>query len=75
MNKSPCPDYAEHRLNARFFHKLEVGYQKRVQRCPPRDGLRGDAWPEDRPLREKLYGDLAELKRTAAFVWTTRVDV
>ena len=39
------------------------------------DGLKGDTQPENRPLREKLYGDLAELKRTAAFVRATGADV
>ena len=38
-------------------------------------GLRVDTWPEKRPLREKLYNDLVELKRTAAFARATEVDV
>ena len=45
------------------------------QRCRLHEGPRGDTWPEGRPLREKLYGDLAELKRTAAFVRATGVDI
>ena len=46
-----------------------------LQHCPLHDGLRGDTWPENRPLREKLYADLVELKRTAAFVRATGMDV
>ena len=30
-------------------------------------------WPEPKPLRNKLYGSLEELKRAAAFVRTTVV--
>ena len=35
-----------------------------LQHCPLPDGLRDNTWPENRPLREKLYGDLVQLKRT-----------
>ena len=42
-----------------------------LQHCPLHVGLRGDTWPENRHLREKLLGDFAELKKTAAFVRTT----
>ena len=51
-----------------------------LQHCPQHDGRRGDTWPEKRPLREKLreklYSDLGELERTAAFVrghWSGRL--
>ena len=76
------------RLNAHLFHKLKIGQSEMVpmilpkmttehflQHCPLHVGLRGDTWPENRPLRERLYGDLAELKRTAAFVTASGVDV
>ena len=33
------------------------------------------AWPEETPLREKLYGDLVALRKTASFVRATDVDV
>ena len=46
-----------------------------LQHCPLHDGLRCDTWSENRPLRERLYGDLAEMKRTVAFVTATEVNV
>ena len=39
------------------------------------DGLGGDTWLGNRPLREKLYADLVELKRTAPLVRATGVDI
>ena len=33
------------------------------------------AWPEETPLREKLYGDLVALKKTASFVRAAGVDI
>ena len=32
-------------------------------------------WPEPKPLRDKLYGNLEELKSTAAFLWATGIYV
>ena len=74
--------------NAHLFNKLETGQsemcscdttpvitERLLQHCPFHDGLRRAAWPENRPLREKLYGDLVEPKRTAAFVTAKGVDV
>ena len=47
-----------------------------LQRCPLQDAWRCTAWPEETPPKEKLYGDLAALKRTvAAFMRATGVDV
>ena len=46
-----------------------------LQHCPLQDGPRRAALSEEAVLREKLYGDLAELKRTAVFVKVTGVDV
>ena len=46
-----------------------------LQHCPLHDGLRVVTWPEITPLREKLYSDRTELKRTAAFVKAAGVDV
>ena len=46
-----------------------------LRHCPLHDGRRRATWPEITPLKEKLYGDLAELKTKAAFVTTTGVDV
>ena len=45
-----------------------------LQDCPLQDIPRLAAWPEERPLREKLYGDLAVLRKTASFVRATGVD-
>ena len=33
--------------------------------------LSRDMWPEPTPLRDKLYSNLEELRRTAAFVRVT----
>ena len=37
-----------------------------LQHCQLHDGLRRDVWPEPTPLRDKLCGNLEELRRTAA---------
>ena len=42
-----------------------------LQHCRLHDAMRRDMWPEPTPLRDKLYGNLEELRRTAAFVRTT----
>ena len=76
------------RRKAHLFHKLKIGplemcpcdtapvtTEHNVQNCPRHDCLRGDTCPENRPLREKQYGDLADLKRTAVFVRAIGVDV
>ena len=39
-----------------------------LHHCRLHDALRRDIWREPKPLRDKLYGKLEELKRTAAFV-------
>ena len=39
-----------------------------LQHCQLHDVLRRVMWPQPIPLRDKLYGNLEELKRTAAFV-------
>ena len=39
------------------------------------DALRRDMWPEPMILRDKLYGNLEELKRTAAFVRATGISL
>ena len=38
-----------------------------LQHCQLHDALRRDMWPEPKPLGDKFYGSLEELKRTAAF--------
>ena len=37
--------------------------------------LRQETWPEDPPLRDRLYGNLAALRRTAAYVRGTGVSI
>ena len=39
------------------------------------DTLRKTARPEDLPLTEKLYGDMAALRRTATFVRGSGVSI
>ena len=46
-----------------------------LQHCQLHDALRWDVWPEPTPLRVKLYGNLEELRRTAAFVRATEISV
>ena len=36
--------------------------------------MRRDTWPEPTPLRNKLYGNLEELRRTAVFVRATGIS-
>ena len=45
-----------------------------LQHCRVHDALRQDMWPEPTLLRDKLYGNLEEL-RTAAFVRTTGIPI
>ena len=44
-----------------------------LQHCQLHDALRRDMWPV--PLRDKLYGNLEEVRRTAAFVRATGISV
>ena len=46
-----------------------------LQHCQQHDALRRDMWPEPIPLRDKLYRNLEELRRTAAFVRATGISV
>ena len=46
-----------------------------LQHCPVQDDPRRAALPKATVLRDKLYGDLGELKRTAAFVKAIGMDV
>ena len=52
-----------------------VTTQHLLQDCPLHDVLRQEAWPEDPPLRDRLYGILAALRRTAAYVRGTGVAI
>ena len=46
-----------------------------LQHCRLHDALRWDVWPEQTLLRDKLYGNLEELRRTAASVRTTGISI
>ena len=39
-----------------------------LQHCQLHDAMRRDVWPEPIPPRDKLYGYMEKLTRTAAFV-------
>ena len=49
--------------------------QHLLQHCRLHDALRRDMWPEPTLLRDKLYGNLEELRRTAAFVRATGISI
>ena len=49
--------------------------ERLLQHCQLHDALRQDMWPEAIPLRDKFYGNLEELRRTAAFVRATGISV
>ena len=72
------------RLNAHMYYKFKVGESEMrpcnadimtaehlLQHCRLHDALRRDMYPEPTLLRDKLDGNLEELRRTAAFVRTT----
>ena len=45
-----------------------------LQHCQPHDALRQDMWPEPPLLKDKLYGNMEELRRTTAFVRATGIS-
>ena len=76
------------RLNAHMYNKFEVGESEMcpcnadimtaehlLQRCRLHDAMRRDTWPEPTLLRDKLYGNMEELRRTAAFVRATGISI
>ena len=46
-----------------------------LQHCRLHDAMRRDTWPDPTLLRDKLYGNLEELRRTAAFVRATGISI
>ena len=46
-----------------------------LQHCRLHDAMRWDMWPEPMLLRDKLYGNLEELRRTATFVRATGISI
>ena len=76
------------RLNAHMYNKFKVGESEMcpcnadimtaehlLQHCPLHDAMRRGTWPEPTLLRDKLYGNLEELRRTAAFVRATSISI
>ena len=76
------------RLNVHMYNKFKVGESEMrpcnadimsaehlLQHCRLYDTLRRDTWPEPTLLRDKLCGNLEELRRTAAFVRTTGISI
>ena len=76
------------RLNAHMYNKFKVGESEMcpcnadimtaehlLQHCRLHDAMRRDTWPEPTLLRDKLYGNLEELRRTAAFVRATGISI
>ena len=46
-----------------------------LQHCRLHDAMSRDMWPEPMLLKDKLFGNLDELWRTAAFVRTTGISI
>ena len=76
------------RLNAHMYNKFKVGESEMcpcnadimiaehlLQHCRLYDAMRRDTWPEPTLLRDKLHGNLEELRRTAAFVRATGISI
>ena len=76
------------RLNAHMYNKFKVGESEMcpcnadittaehlLQHCRLHDAVRWDVRPEPTLLRDKLYGNPEELRRTAAFVRTTGISI
>ena len=76
------------RLNAHMYNKFKVGESEicpcnadimtaehQLQHCRLLGAMRRDMWPEPTLLRDKLYGNLEELRRTAAFVRATGISI
>ena len=76
------------KLNAHMYNNFKVGESEMcpcnadimtaehlLQHCRLPDAMRRDMWPEPTLQRDKLYGNLEELRRTAAFVRTTGISI
>ena len=76
------------RLNAHMYNKFKVGESEMcpcnadimtaehlLQHCRLYDAMGRDTWPDPTLLRDKLYGNLGELRRTAAFVRATGISI
>lgn len=76
------------RLRHHLYNKLKIGDSDKcpcntdsmttahiLQECPLHEVTRRNIWPEATPVREKLYGSILALRRTATFIRATRVDI
>ena len=76
------------RMNAHMFRKLKLvpsptwpcGEEDQktehvLQRCKRHSQERNTIWPSETPIHQKLYGDMADLRRTTQFISATRLTV
>ena len=74
------------RLNAHMYKKFKIcdselcpckaslmDTEHLLQYCQLHAAVRQDSWSDPTPLRDKLYGDLDDLRRTANFVRATKI--
>ena len=53
----------------------ELTLEHFLQDCQTHQILRAETWPADTPVREKIYGPVKNLQRTAAYDRATGVPV
>lgn len=76
------------RLRHHMYTKLKIGDSDKcpcntasmttahlLQDCPLHEVIRRNIWPDETTLREKLHGGTSALRRTAAFIRATKVDI
>ena len=76
------------RLKHHLYSKFRIGESEQcpcgtgsqttehlLQSCPLHGALRDRAWPETTPVAQKLYGSLADLRRTSNFIEETGVSI
>jgi ribonuclease HI len=76
------------RLNHHLYQKLRIGQTEQcscgtdsqttehvLQFCPLFEVLRKKTWPDNIPVTRKLFGDLRDLRRTAAFILETGLSI
>ena len=76
------------RLRHHLFTKFNIGdspvcpcgtadmtVEHLLQHCPTHQNLRADTWPAQTPIREKIFGPVEDLRRTAAYIRATGVTV
>ena len=76
------------RLKHHLFTKFHIGESEQcpcktgsqttehlLQSCPLYRAQRDRTWPEPTPVAQKLFGDLGDLRRTAAFIEETEMSI